>query len=141
MAYFKNDGDIHYFTYFDGDRTSVLYKFYRGAYKVMTGYYKDLLVSDQFPVNTFNNKFLSVIQDFFAPFIIFITTDYQLRYLSMGDDLMQTNIRLQSTIISKFGNRNLKTLTSNFTVGQHGLESFQFEENGRNTKVNFEVIQ
>ena len=140
-AWFRNDGDIHYFTHFEGDRSSLLFRFYLGAYKVMTGYYKNLNVNDLFPVNTFNNRFLSLIQDFFAPFVLFTRSEYNLRYLAMDDDLMQTSIKLQSTVKAKAGPRILKSMETDFSIGQNGIDMITFREKERITEVKFNPCQ
>jgi urea transporter/murein DD-endopeptidase MepM/ murein hydrolase activator NlpD len=135
MAWFRNDGDIHYFTHFDGDQNSLLFKFYLGAYKVMTGYYPNLRVADELPVNTFSNHLIRLVQDFFAPFFFFTRSEYVMNYLGMDDVLMQTNIRMQSTVLAKFGRRTIKTLTTSFLVGPEGIESIKFLENDQVTEL------
>ncbi|MCX6247747.1 MAG: urea transporter [Bacteroidetes bacterium] len=135
-AYFRNDGDIHYFTHFEGNRSSVLFKFFLGAYKVMMGYYSNLLVKDQFPVNTFNNLIVQTAQDFLAPFWIFSRSEYTLRYLGMDDALMQTNIRLQSVVSAKVGRRSVRRMECDLFAGPHGLERFVIRENEKTINVN-----
>lgn len=134
-AWFRNDGDIHYFTHFEGDRSSLLFKFFLGAYKVMTGYYKDLLVRDQYAVNTFNNRFICLLQDFVAPFVLFTRSEYILTYLGMDDALMQTNIRLRSMVSARIGRHEIKKMECELFVGHHGLEQFIIRENDEETNV------
>ena len=136
-AWFRNDGDIHYFTHFEGDRSSILFKFFLGAYKVMMGYYRNLLVKDQYPVNTFNNQFVGLIQDFAAPFLLFTRSEYSLTYLGMEDALMQTNIRLHSEVSARIGKREIKRMECEMFVGSHGLERFVIRENQNETEVKF----
>ncbi|MCX6268798.1 MAG: urea transporter [Bacteroidetes bacterium] len=134
-AWFRNDGDIHYFTHFEGDRTSLLHKFFLGAYKVMMGYYHNLLVKDQYPVNTFNNRVAGLIQDFVAPFVLFTRSEYSLRYLGMDDALMQTNIRLRSEVSARIGRHEIKRMGCDLFVGADGLERFAIHENEKETEV------
>jgi urea transporter/murein DD-endopeptidase MepM/ murein hydrolase activator NlpD len=140
MAWFRNDGDIHYFTHFDGDRDSILFRFYLAAYKVMTGYYPNLRVTDELPVNTFSNRFLVLIQDFFAPFILFSRSEYTMNYLGMDDELMQTNIRMHSLVNAAFGGKTVKTLSTHFFTGPEGLESVKFLENGHMTELTIKSV-
>ncbi|MCK7534437.1 MAG: hypothetical protein MZV63_27165 [Marinilabiliales bacterium] len=49
--YFVNEGDIFYFTHFEGDKHSLLYHFYLGSYKVIYGFYRGLEDEDHYPVN------------------------------------------------------------------------------------------
>ncbi len=134
-AWFRNDGDIHYFTFFEGDRSSLLFKFFLGAYKVMMGYYRNLLVKDQYPVNTFNNRLVGLVQDFVAPFILFTRPEYNLRYLGMDDALMQTNIRLKSEVSARIGSHEIKKMECDLFIGIHGLERFVIRENEKETEV------
>jgi urea transporter len=134
-AYFYNDGEIHYFTHFDGDKSSLLFKFYLAAYKVMTGYYRNLQVKDNFPVNTFNNRFLGILQDCVAPFYIFARADFSLFYVSMDDELMQSNIRLHSVTCAMIGRHEINKIECDLFVGQHGLERFIIYERELTTEV------
>ena len=135
-AYFRNDGDIHYFTHFEGNKSSLLFKFFLGAYKIMLGYYNNLLVKDQFPVNMFNNWIVKLGQDFIAPFWIFSHSEYSLKYLGMDDALMQTKFRLRSMVCAKVGNREIKKMECELFIGPHGLERFVIHENEKEITVN-----
>ena len=134
-AYFYNDGEIHYFTHFDGDKSSLLFQYYLATYKVMMGYYRNLLVKDNFPVNTFNNRFLGILQDCIAPFYIFAHADYSLLYVAMDDELMQSGIRLHSITSAMIGNHQVKKMECDLFVGQHGLERFIIHDQQLTTEV------
>lgn len=134
-AWFRNDGDIHYFTHFEGDRSSLLFRFFLGAYKITMGYYRNLLVKDIYPVNTFNNRLLALLQDTVAPFWLFTRSEYSLQYVGMDDELMQTHLRLQSTTSVKIGIRIVKKIEFEFFVGPHGLDRFVIHEKERSTEV------
>jgi len=128
-AYFRNDGDIHYFTHFEGARSSLLFRFYLGAYQIMMAYYPDLLVKDNFPLHTFTNPIICILQDFLAPFYLFIRSEYTLSYLEMKDELLQTNIRLKSSASAWIGTRNVKKMECEMFINSRGLEHFLIQEN------------
>lgn len=134
-AWFRNDGDIHYFTYFEGDRTSLLFRFFLGAYKVMMGYYPALLVKDVYPIYTFSNRLLSIVQDFVAPFFLIIRSEYSLNYLSIDDSLNQTGISLRSVSSASIAGREVKRMECEMYIGPQGLEKFSIQENRRTTEV------
>ncbi len=136
-AYFRNDGDIHYFTHFEGDRSSLLFRFFMGAYKIMMGFYPNLLVRDNFPVNTFNNRVSGLLQDFIAPFFMFIRSDFMLSYLKMEDELMQTGIQLKSISKASIGGYEVKKMQCEMFIGAHGLEHLTISENDKVTVVRF----
>ncbi len=109
-AYFANDGNIHYFKHFEGDKDSLLFYFFMASYKVMTGFYKDLIVKDQYPVYLLNNKFLLFFQDFVAPFFMFINADYTLHYDNIDDPMTSKTIILKSKAEMKIGNMVRKSM-------------------------------
>ncbi|MCX6242464.1 MAG: urea transporter [Bacteroidetes bacterium] len=134
-AWFRNDGDIHYFTHFEGDRSSLLFRFFLGAYKVMMGYYPGLLVKDSYPIYTFSNPILGLLQDFVAPFFLFISSEYSMNYTRMEDEVMQTGIRLKSLASAKVGRREVKRMECELFIGAHGLQEFVIKENNITTQV------
>lgn len=103
-AYFYNDGNIHYFNHFEGDKDSLLFYFFMASYKVMTGFYKKLILRDQYPVYLLNNRILLFFQDFVAPFFMFIKADYTLFYDYIDDPMTSYNVRLSSKAEMKIGN-------------------------------------
>jgi hypothetical protein len=134
-AYFYNDGEIHYFTHFDGDKSSLLFQYFLATYKVMMGYYRNLLVTDNYPVNTFSNQFMGIIQDFVAPFYIFAHADFTIQYVGMEDELMQSGIKLHSVTSAKIGKHEIRKMECDLFVGPHGLERFTIQEKDQNTEV------
>ncbi len=134
-AYLYNDGDIHYFTHFEGDKNSLLFRFYLAAYKVMMGYYRNLEVDDSFPVNTFTNRVVGIIQDLVAPFILFTKSGYTLRYGPMDDELLRSNIHLRSTTIAWLARYEMKRVEADLFIGQKGIERFSISEEDTITEV------
>jgi urea transporter/murein DD-endopeptidase MepM/ murein hydrolase activator NlpD len=105
-AWFRNDGMLFYFSHFTGSKDSLLFYFYLGAYKIALGYVDGLIVKDTYPVDVFKKNLLLFLQDFVAPFYIFLKADYVLRYLKMDDELSTNTIRLGSSArINNFGNQ------------------------------------
>ncbi len=130
-AWFRNDGDLHYFTHFEGNRDSLLFYLYLGCYTVMTGYYKDLVISDNYPLNTFTSPLIVYLQDFIAPFYIFVHSGFTLQYTGMEDDLMQTGIRIKSESDSRIGKLSTKKIEFEIFIGQSGIESIKINEKGK----------
>jgi len=109
-AYFSNDGNIHYFKHFEGDKDSLLFYFFMASFKVMTGFYKKLILKDQYPVYLLNNKILLFFQDFVAPFFMFIKADYTLVYDYIDDPMTSGNVRLKSKAEMKIGTMVRKSM-------------------------------
>lgn len=102
-AYFSNDGNIHYFSHFEGKKDSLLFYFFMASYKVMMGFYKKLELKDQYPVYFFSNPALKLIQDFIAPFALFIKPCFILKYDHIDNPMTSQWIRLTSRAEVKIG--------------------------------------
>ena len=101
-AYYKNEDGILYFTHFQGNKNAILYYFYLAAYKVVHGFYKELVIEDTFPSNVLSPKLMSFAQDFIAPVLRFITVNYRMEYMSMLDDMEESTIKLESFVTLKY---------------------------------------
>jgi urea transporter len=110
VAYFYNDGDVHYFSSFHGSKKSLLYYFFLAAYRVPLGYYQDLEVSDTFSNDLISSKILLPLHDFIAPFYQFLKTEFKLRYQTIEKDLEVRHITLDSTAVLKNFNAVIKTI-------------------------------
>lgn len=134
-AYFNFDGDILYFTHFEGDRKSVLFYFYLSAFKVMTGFYKDLEIRDSYPLNVLSPDWLIFLQDFIAPFYIFIHPDYSLRYGKMQDDFAHVSIEMNSSTIIRTGGKKIRKIEGGFILSNHGLDQFRYIDKNRIVEI------
>ncbi|HBE42042.1 MAG TPA: peptidase M23, partial [Bacteroidales bacterium] len=102
VAYFSNDGDLLMFRHYEGKTKTLLYFFFLAAFKVPLGFYRDIEISDRFPLNLIAGKLLLFFQDFIAPFVKFIRPEYRLRYDFIDSELMTTHIRLASSSVNYF---------------------------------------
>jgi urea transporter/murein DD-endopeptidase MepM/ murein hydrolase activator NlpD len=98
MAFFYNNGNIHYFINFLGSRKSLLYYFYLGFYEILTGFYNGLTIRDTFPPNKIHKGILMYLQDLTAPFHIFLKTGYDLTYMHLEDDFYSSKAYVQTTV-------------------------------------------
>lgn len=121
-AYFRSESDLHYFTWFEGDRKSLLFAFYLGAYKVSKGFYRNLVIKDTFPITVAGNGLLKLIQDFVAPFYIFIHTGYEMKYVSMMDEMEQRQITLGSVAFTNYGKKEYKRTEFEFFIDNDKVE-------------------
>jgi urea transporter len=86
IAWFVNNNNVFYFTAFKGDKNSLLYQFYLGAYKVPLGYYEDLELQDNMNIMSVVNPLFRVIHDFTAPFFHYITAKYKFRFTETDNE-------------------------------------------------------
>ncbi len=124
VAWFKNEGKMFYFTQFTGDDNSLLYYFYLGAYKVALGYYQDMVVEDRFPLAILKNNFKRFLQDFVAPFHIFMKADFMIKYVKMIDDLSTSNILLRSEANLKFSGKRSSSMHFEIFIDEDRIKRF-----------------
>ena len=116
LAYFVNNETLHYFTEFKGDKKSLLYYFYLGAHKILLGYYYELEVKDVLPIDGFFTGFSKVIQDFVAPFGIYLKTEYSAKFIEIDDPMSPSKIRISSSALVKIGENVKRKIEFDFVL-------------------------
>ena len=124
LAYFKNEGNVHYFTHFEGNRNSLLFWFYLGAYKIPAGYYKGLKITDSYPIHLLNRKLLIFFQDFIAPFYLFIRSEFKMEFTRYQDNLTEINIKFISSAKVKHGKKVRRELNFEFEIASNKIKRF-----------------
>ena len=136
FAYFVNNGTLHYFTEFIGDRNSTLYHFYLAANKILLGYYDQLEVNDKLPIEGFYSGASKFIQDFIAPFYIYLKAGYVSKFVTVDDMMNPKEITIQSHARIKVGNMLLKDLTYDINIQKNKIQSFTINtKQGKQTAV------
>ena len=138
-AYFKVDGTLFYFTHFTGDGDSLLNYFYLGAYKVVLGFYKKLIVTDTYPLAVLQQNLIKFFQDFVAPFYIFMKAEYRLDYLKQKDDLGNGEMWMKARSGLKLFGRKRKSLEFDWHISNGRIESF--EVSGEDTSIKAKEIE
>jgi urea transporter/murein DD-endopeptidase MepM/ murein hydrolase activator NlpD len=133
LAYFENDDHVFYFTHFTGKRSSLLYQFYLGCYKLQKGAYHDIIITDTLPINKVLRKPVLFFQDFLAPFKMILNAKFEGQYTSVDNDLSPKRIEFKSTISTGFTGREKTRLKNTLILGPEGFE--QFEVDDGNTKI------
>ncbi|MCX6182191.1 MAG: urea transporter [Bacteroidetes bacterium] len=116
VAYFINNETLHYFTDFKGDKKSLLYYFYLGAHKILLGYYDQLEVNDVLPIDGFFTGFAKVVQDFAAPFGIYLKTQYTSKFVEIDDHMSPSKIKISSTAMVKIGSSVRRQIDFDFVL-------------------------
>lgn len=130
-AYFENDGNLFYFSRFDGDKKLLLYYFFLAAYKIQTGFYNDLELRDKFPVDLLFNKRWLFIHDFFAPFFFFLKADFHIQYSDIDNPLSPEKIELISHVNLKFFRKEIKKIDFKLILNTKGLSELVVIENNK----------
>jgi murein DD-endopeptidase MepM/ murein hydrolase activator NlpD len=129
-AWFKNDGMLFYFSHFEGNRKSFLFYFYLGAYKMSLGFYKNLIITDSYPLAVVSNNMMMFWQDFVAPFYIFIKADYWMKYLKMEDDLSTSTILIQSQANMKVSGKTKQKYDFEIFIDGPRISRFELNTGG-----------
>ncbi len=124
-AYFYNDGNVHYFKEFIGNKKSPLYYFYLSLYKVQLGYYKNLIITDYFPLNKSFGYIQLFVHDFFAPFFQFLKSKYELHYTDIDNDLAPSKLMFQAETANYFFNKKTKSIKFNIEMTRKGISKIQ----------------
>ncbi|MDD4108203.1 MAG: M23 family metallopeptidase, partial [Prolixibacteraceae bacterium] len=126
-AYLFNTGDLHYFTNFSGKKYSPLFWFYIMFYKVPLGFLPKSQISDFLPVHIVYNGFLKYLQDFVAPFFLFLKADYKLIIKEAGDILSSDTVEMEVQITKKIAGRLIKVCQSRLIVNKQGVFEIYIE--------------
>jgi urea transporter len=120
-AWFTNDGNLLFFTHYEGDKDALLYYFFLAAFKVQQGFYQDMQLKDRFPLNLLFEAPLLSMQDFIAPFWKFLSSEFELRYVSVDNEISPTEIILESSACNVLMGNELKRLDFIISVGETGI--------------------
>jgi len=75
-AYFSCNDTLFYFTGFEGDSKCLLFYFFLAAYKIVLSQFDNLQIKDRLSIEGTQKGILKIVQDFLAPFYIFIKPEY-----------------------------------------------------------------
>ncbi|MCF8228583.1 MAG: urea transporter [Bacteroidales bacterium] len=134
-AYLKNEGDIHSFVNYMGKKNTLLYYFYLGAFKIVNGFYRGLKVEDEIPVSGIKLGGWKILQDFLAPFYIFIRPKYSLLYHKSSEDISGSAIELHSTAELKIGGKVVRALNFVMYFGENELKKFVIRQGKQKTEA------
>jgi urea transporter len=109
-AFFRNEGDMIWFTHFEGKKDTLLFRFFLANFKVIFGFYRNLKLFDSYPLHLVS-PWARVFQDIVAPFFIFTKASYVLSYTGSTGGMRTPEITLRSEAVigktlaggSKFG--------------------------------------
>ncbi len=127
-AWFTNDGNLLYFTHYEGDKKALLYYFFLAAFKLQQGYYQDMVLKDRYPLNLLYKPPLLTLQDIVAPFWKFLASEYELKYVSVDNEISPSEIILESSACNVLMGSELKRLDFIISVNEKGIK--QLDVNG-----------
>jgi len=128
IAWFINDDSLLYFTHYEGDKKALLYYFFLACFKLQQGFYQDMVLRDRFPLNLMYRAPLLTLQDLFAPFWKFLSSEFELKYVSVDSEISPEEITLESSASNVFMGTELKRLDFILSVSRQGIR--QLDVNG-----------
>jgi urea transporter len=131
-AYYKINDNLFYFTHFTGNKHTLLFYFYLSAYKVLLGYYKGMIIKDSLPLNVLHSRILIYLQDFIAPFWIFMKTNYTLGYQKKQEDFTSGEIAFLSSVEVKTGSFMHKKYNFSLQITNCKIQSFCISVGSKN---------
>ena len=116
-AYFVANEEELVFTTYTGSKSDPLYWFYLTSFRLIFGYYKGVKVEDDLSVTISKAKFLKIIQDFIAPFYIFIKPRFTMEYISRKQSFGESEIVLRSEFKDIVMRKQLRVIEAEFITG------------------------
>ncbi len=133
MAYFINDGNLLFFTHYSGNKKCLLYYFFMATFQVQQGFYQDLTITDNYPLNLIFNQPLLGLQDLIAPFWKYLRSDFKCTYEWIDSDLAPTEIRLASSAKNSMAGKTIRTFQFTIVVNEKGIH--KLNANSKNLKL------
>ena len=134
MAYFNNDGNLMYFTHYSGNKKCLLYYFFMASFQVQQGFYQDLVLSDNYPLNLIFNHPLLGIQDLFAPFWKFLKSEFTCKYDWIDNDMAPSEIRLVSSARNSIAGKTVQKFDFTILINEKGIRKLVAESVDLNWK-------
>jgi urea transporter/murein DD-endopeptidase MepM/ murein hydrolase activator NlpD len=128
-AFFVNESDQFYFTHFEGEKSSLLYYFYLGSYKVIFGFYRGLKVVDHYPLSVISRGIFGYIQDFLAPFYLFTKSVFTLEYVKSAAHISLQEMLLHSEARVTLPFKSVRQLSFKLFFLEDSMEKFVIQEN------------
>ncbi|HBB91382.1 MAG: hypothetical protein A2X22_09495 [Bacteroidetes bacterium GWF2_49_14] len=132
-AWYVNDGQVFYFTHYEGSRSNPLYFFFVAAFRIPLIFEPGITINDSIPLFISARPWMRWFQDWIAPFKIFLKTRYLLNYMEIDQDLDPEWVRLNSTIVHELSGDQLDKITVRMEIPRDGLIALEFED-GKGTR-------
>lgn len=130
VAFFTNNETLLYFLSFKGDKDSLLYYFYLGAHKVLLGYYQGVEIKDALPVSSFYGGVTKFLQDFTAPFHIYLKANYSASFSEVDNEQNPGMAKIISSAYKGSGKNGNGKMEFEMELSNNKLNKFTVKNNG-----------
>ena len=135
IAYLYNNGHLHYFTNYTGEKETPLYWFFLTFFKVPLGFLPNSKIRDTIPASMMFGGLLKILQDFIAPLFLFLKVEYALEIIKAGDILSSGDVRMTSEIIKKIAGREMARYNFNMTIKENGIFELEIHYNDKKIQM------
>jgi len=97
-AWFYNNGYMHNFIRFEGNKKSELFQFFLAIYNVPLCFYQNLSVYDFVPIHLVFNTYSLFLQDLTAPVLRYTKSEFEIKCDKIDDIFYPQNIILKSSL-------------------------------------------
>ena len=124
-AFFTSNNELFYFTSFIGKRTAFLYQFYLAAQKIHMSFFENMTFNETIRPNDVYKGLTLFVQDFAAPFYLWLKPQYSILYSSSKAGFTKNNIILKTKVTKA---KEQIFLKSEITIGNKGFEKIRINE-------------
>ncbi len=129
------------FTHFEGNFDSVLYDFFVAHYKIIPAFYKGLTIHDQYPLNAIPAGAWRLLQDFTAPFYIFLTASCVHTHIHFREHFSDAECLLRTEARTAAGGRITRAFTCETTINNQGLNTLTVNSGQRIYTARFQPLK
>jgi hypothetical protein len=123
-AFFVKTNDLFYFTGFQGKKDNYLFKFYLSAQKIHMSFFEAMTFSELIRPNDVYKGLDLFLQDFIAPFFIWLKPKYTISYSSKKLGFTSQKINLTTQIKTR---KNKQVSETRFEITERGLIKISFD--------------
>jgi hypothetical protein len=128
-AYFHNDGTLFYFTQFEGDKRSLLYSFFLGAFRVVQSAQANLELTDEIPLHLYLKAKHRVIHDFVAPIYPYMKAKYWLKNALQKSQIGNETVSFTSKIRLEGAPLKKKNFEFKLIVKDYHIDRMEITQN------------
>ena len=131
--YFRNDKNLFFVENFTGSKQSPLYWLYLALYKIPLGYYPNLELHDDVPIHQIFKPAAILIQDFIAPFYLYLKAHYQINTFTIDNELNTKEIKITSSIKTQTGKNEKNGFDFIIKITEKGIKSITVVSDNKKT--------
>lgn len=124
-AFFTATNDLFYFTGYEGKKKGALYTFYLSLQKVHMSFFENMVFEESIRPNDVYKGLRLCLQDFIAPFYLWLRPQYRITYHSSKTGFSSQNVRLETRVSSRTGK---VFINAEFQINPKGIERMILED-------------